>query len=440
VPKTLVKFLVEWAANTVFEGDARVTMLDIVATEISPELLPTGKDGKITQKTEDKVGPYELTYFYLYYIVRWGATPEKVLYLAQHAKFDHDYTEAELLKWLKDFIVRFFANQFKRSCVPDGPKVGSISLSPRGDWRMPSDAEETIWLTWLDARIEAIAKLPQAATADSAVSAPATTNGGGQGTDGAPANGKQGTSDMSKTIPASVASVIYRVLLRVDIQTDFCPGGNLAVTDGDAIVPVANRLSTDGQYDQVIDSQDWHPAGHGSFGSSHGKAPFTMYVLSEMPQMMWTDHCVQGSKGAEFHPNLDRSMVKKTVQKGMNTAVDSYSAFYDNGKNAAAELKAKYPFLGQSTGLAEYIVEQARKAGATEIHIDVIGLALDYCVAFSAKDAAGESFNGKPFVVRVIVDATRSIGDKDAAVKDLEANGVKVVDSSAVLPTSVSAG
>jgi nicotinamidase/pyrazinamidase len=133
-------------------------------------------------------------------------------------------------------------------------------------------------------------------------------------------------------------------------------------------------------------------------------------------------------------------MVKKTVRKGLNTSVDSYSAFYDNGKNAAAELKAKYPFLGQSTGLAEYLVEQARKTGANEIHVDVIGLALDYCVAFSAKDAAGESFDGKPFVVRVIVDASRAIGDKDAAVKDLEDSGVKVVDSSAVLPTSVSAG
>jgi len=238
---------------------------------------------------------------------------------------------------------------------------------------------------------------------------------------------------------STLASVIYRVLLRVDIQIDFCPGGSLAVTDGDAIVPLANRLSTEGKYDEVIDSQDWHPAGHGSFASTQGKAPFTMGVLSEMPQMMWTDHCVQGSKGAEFHPTLDRSMVKKTVRKGMTIGVDSYSAFADNGKKAAAELKAKYPFLGQSTGLAEYIVEQARKAGATEVHIDVIGLALDYCVAFSAKDAAGESFDGKPFVVRVIVDATRCIGDKDAAVKDLEANGVKVVDSSAVLPTSVHA-
>jgi len=445
VPKTLVKFLVEWAALNVFEGDARKTMLDIVATEISPELLPTGKDGKITQKTEDKVGPYELTDFYLYYMVRWGATAEKMLYLAQHAKFDHDYKEAELLKWLKDFLVRFFDNQFKRSCVPDGPKVGSISLSPRGDWRMPSDAEVSIWLTWLEARIEAVAKLSRAATASSAETIPVagdqSTHEGGNGV-AAPTNGRQGSPRMSTSSlsTATLASVIYRVLLRVDIQNDFCPGGNLAVTDGDAIVPLANRLSTEGKYDEVIDSQDWHPAGHGSFGSTQGKAPFTMGVLSEMPQMMWTDHCVQGSKGAEFHPALDRSMVKKTVRKGMNRDVDSYSAFEDNGKKAAAELKAKYPFLGQSTGLAEYLVEQARKAGATEIHVDVIGLALDYCVAFSAKDAAGESFDGKPFVVRVIVDATRWIGDKDAAVKDLEDNGVKVVDSSAVLPTSVSAG
>jgi len=432
VPKTLVKFLVAWAANTVFDGEARTTMLDIVATEISPELLPAGKDGKIAQKTEDKVGPYELTDFYLYYMVRWGMPAEKIFYLAQNASFKQVYSDADLLKWLKDFYVRFFDNQFKRSCVPDGPKVGSISLSPRGDWRMPSDAEVNIWLTWLDRASAQIAAKSSSEGSNGHDKANLPSNNGGAVK--LATGAKQGTSNMSST--NSMATVIYRVLLRVDIQNDFCPTGNLGVADGDAIVPLANRLSREGHYDEVIDSQDWHPAGHGSFGSSHAVAPFTMGVLSEMPQMMWTDHCVQGSKGAEFHPALDRSMVKKTVQKGMNKDVDSYSAFYDNGKGAAAALKAKYPFLGQSTGLAEYIVEQARKAGATEIHVDVIGLALDYCVAFSAKDAAGESFDGKPFVVRVIVDATRGIGDKDAAIADLKASGVAVVDSSAVLPAT----
>ena len=407
VPKTLVKFLVDWAARNVYEGEAKATMLDIVATEISPELLPTGKDGKIAQKTEDKVGPYELTDFYLYYMVRWGATPEKMLYLATQAKFDADYSRAELLKWLGDFLTRFFDNQFKRSCVPDGPKVGSISLSPRGDWRMPSDADVSTWLSWV---ANELALLPK------------------------PIN-NTGTSPMSKSKTA-ISTAIYRVLLRIDVQKDFMPKGGLAVADGDAIVPLVNRLSREGGYNEVIDSQDWHPKGHGSFASSNGVAPFSMGTLSGMVQVMWTDHCEQDTAGAEFHPDLDRSMVKKTVRKGTNKEVDSYSAFYDNGKSAAADLKARYPFLGQSTGLAEYIVAQARAAGCTEVHVDVVGLALDYCVAYSAKDAAGESIDGKPFIVRVIVDATRGIGDKDAAVKDIEAAGIKVVDSSAVLPVA----
>jgi nicotinamidase/pyrazinamidase len=153
---------------------------------------------------------------------------------------------------------------------------------------------------------------------------------------------------------------------------------------------------------------------------------------------LWTDHCEEGTPGADFHPDLDRSMVKKTVQKGRHPGVDSYSAFYDNGKDAAAELKAKYPFLGQSTGLAEYIIAQAIAAGADEVAVDVIGLALDYCVGFSAKDAAAENYKGKPFAVRVIIDGTRAIGDTDAAAADLVAHGVAVIDSSAVLPAAVS--
>ena len=151
IPKTLVKFLVRWAAENQFAGDAQKTLLDIVATEISPELLPTGKDGKSKQKTEGVVGPYELHDFFLYYMLRFGMSPEKILYLAQNAMgWDNSYTDDEMKKWLKVFLVRFFNSQFKRSAVPDGPKVGSISLSPRGDWRMPSDAQETLWLKWAE--------------------------------------------------------------------------------------------------------------------------------------------------------------------------------------------------------------------------------------------------------------------------------------------------
>lgn len=149
IPKTLVKFLVRWVAENEFEGEVRRVLLDVVATEISPELLPIGKDDKILQATEGVIGPYELHDFFLYHFLRYGETPEKILYLTEQAEFDRSYTPQELRQWLEVFIRRFFGNQFKRSCLPDGPKVGSISVSPRGDWRMPSDAQAALWLEWV---------------------------------------------------------------------------------------------------------------------------------------------------------------------------------------------------------------------------------------------------------------------------------------------------
>jgi NAD+ synthase (glutamine-hydrolysing) len=146
IPKTLVKFLVKWAAEHEFEGQARQTLLDIADTEISPELLPTDLDGKTMQTTESTIGPYELVDFFLYHFLRFGAQPEKILFLSQQATFAKKYTLDELRTWLRLFLRRFFANQYKRSCLPDGPKVGSVSLSPRGDWRMPSDAAARVWL------------------------------------------------------------------------------------------------------------------------------------------------------------------------------------------------------------------------------------------------------------------------------------------------------
>jgi NAD+ synthase (glutamine-hydrolysing) len=146
IPKTLVKFLVGWAADNEFEGEARRTLHDIVATEISPELLPAAADGRVSQATEGIIGPYELHDFFLFHFLRYGASPEKILYLAGHAAFDRPYRPEDVRRWLRVFFQRFFANQFKRSCLPDGPKVGSVSLSPRGDWRMPSDAQAALWL------------------------------------------------------------------------------------------------------------------------------------------------------------------------------------------------------------------------------------------------------------------------------------------------------
>ncbi len=150
IPKTLVKFLVKWAAENEFDGAARRTLLAIANTEFSPELLPTDAGGGITQATEASVGPYELVDFFLYHFLRFGAAPEKILFLASHAPFEKDYSPAELRRWLRVFLRRFFANQFKRSCLPDGPKVGSVSVSPRGDWRMPSDAAARVWLDALE--------------------------------------------------------------------------------------------------------------------------------------------------------------------------------------------------------------------------------------------------------------------------------------------------
>ncbi len=145
VPKTLVRHLVTWVATSLADEEQRRTLLDIVNTPISPELIPADDEGNITQKTEDLVGPYELHDFFLYHILRWGFRPAKVYMMAQQA-FLGTYDNATIKKWLTTFCRRFFAQQFKRSCLPDGPKVGSCSLSPRGDWRMPSDASAQAWL------------------------------------------------------------------------------------------------------------------------------------------------------------------------------------------------------------------------------------------------------------------------------------------------------
>ncbi|MST84899.1 NAD(+) synthase [Hallella mizrahii] len=152
IPKTLIKYLVEFVAKTVDDKSAS-TLFDIIATPISPELIPADEHGNIKQKTEDLVGPYELHDFFLYYFLRCGFSPRKIFMLACHV-FDGThpqkgvsiYSEETIRHWLRTFCRRFFAQQFKRSCLPDGPKVGSVSLSPRGDWRMPTDAQSALWL------------------------------------------------------------------------------------------------------------------------------------------------------------------------------------------------------------------------------------------------------------------------------------------------------
>ena len=159
IPKTLIRHLVNYVAESGVDEQSRITLQDIIDTPISPELIPADENGNIKQKTEDLVGPYELHDFFLYYFLRFGFRPSKIFLLAKKAFLettgervkisDNDpdfYDEETIKKWLKTFVRRFFNQQFKRSCLPDGPKVGSVSLSPRGDWRMPSDATSTIWL------------------------------------------------------------------------------------------------------------------------------------------------------------------------------------------------------------------------------------------------------------------------------------------------------
>lgn len=149
IPKTLVRTLVSWVADTHMDETSRRILEDVVDTPVSPELLPAAEDGTIMQKTEDVVGPYLLHDFFLYYVLRFGFSPAKIYFLAKHA-FNGEYNNDEILKWLRTFFWRFFSQQFKRSCLPDGPKVGSVNLSPRGDWRMPSDASSALWMRELE--------------------------------------------------------------------------------------------------------------------------------------------------------------------------------------------------------------------------------------------------------------------------------------------------
>ena len=147
LPKTFIRHLVAYVAENLVDDKSRETLLDIIDTPISPELIPADENGDIKQKTEDLVGPYELHDFFIYHFMSYGYKPGKLYMLARHAFDEAQYPDDVIKHWLKVFLRRFFNQQFKRSCLPDGPKVGSVNLSPRGDWRMPSDAMSTLWLS-----------------------------------------------------------------------------------------------------------------------------------------------------------------------------------------------------------------------------------------------------------------------------------------------------
>ncbi|GAA4496163.1 bifunctional nicotinamidase/pyrazinamidase [Hymenobacter ginsengisoli] len=199
-------------------------------------------------------------------------------------------------------------------------------------------------------------------------------------------------------------------LLLIDFQLDFLPGGSLAVAEGDTILPLLNDLQS--RFDLVVATQDWHPAGHRSFASTHpGQELFSEIEWQGLPQRLWPDHCVQGSPGAQLHPSLSLARVEAIFRKGTDPELDSYSAFFDNGHRRA-------------TGLTGYL----RARGITQVY--VAGLATDYCVYFSAKDARSEGFE-----VAVIEDASRGISAESiaAAKADLLAQGVCFVQASEVL-------
>jgi nicotinamidase/pyrazinamidase len=200
-------------------------------------------------------------------------------------------------------------------------------------------------------------------------------------------------------------------LILVDIQNDFCPGGALAVREGDAIIPLVNRLM--GRFDLVVATQDWHPAGHGSFGSAQGKPVGTMGELGGLPQVMWPDHCVQGTPGAAFHPALDTEPIARVFQKGTDPGIDSYSGFFDNGRQKA-------------TGLGDYLLAE----GVGDVY--VVGLATDYCVKYTALDA--QSLGFRTFLLE---DAARGVelapGDVARAIAELKEAGVGVLSGEALL-------
>jgi nicotinamidase/pyrazinamidase len=202
-------------------------------------------------------------------------------------------------------------------------------------------------------------------------------------------------------------SAPHSALLVIDMQYDFMPGGALAVEAGDTLVPMINRLGA--QFRNVVITQDWHPVDHISFASCHaGRAPFDSITLPYGPQMLWPDHCVQGSHGAQLHADLDIPHAQLILRKGSNAGIDSYSAFVEADRST-------------QTGLAGYLKERGIDS------VFVVGLALDFCVAWSALDARAAGFN-----TWIIADACKAIdlnGSLDKAWKDLQAAGVVRIDS-----------
>lgn len=201
-----------------------------------------------------------------------------------------------------------------------------------------------------------------------------------------------------------------KALLIIDVQNDFCPGGSLAVPEGDKIIPIINRLKQSGTFPIVVLTQDWHPKNHLSFASNHrGKKIGEVVDVDGIPQILWPDHCLQGSEGARFHKDLKIELSDVTLHKGTDPRVDSYSAFYDNAHK-------------RDTGLTKLLKEKE----VDETYL--CGLATDYCVKYSVLDAIGEGFK-----VNVILDACRGVdlkpGDGEKAIAEMKAKGARIIQS-----------
>jgi len=202
-----------------------------------------------------------------------------------------------------------------------------------------------------------------------------------------------------------------KTLLIVDIQNDFCPGGALAVPEGDTIIPTVNRLIE--HFDVIVQTQDWHPKDHSSFASTHqGKEPYETIEVDYGTQVLWPDHCIQGTEGAEFHPDLNTNKSQVIIRKGFRKAIDSYSTFFENDQKT-------------STGLTGYL----KQRGITELY--TVGLATDFCVKWSILDGIDEGFT-----MHIIKDAVKGIdlnGSLDQAWSEMKAKGVKITNSVEIL-------
>ncbi len=379
IPKTLVKFLVSWVADHEFDSETTKTLKDIVNTEISPELLPAGKDGKIAQKTESAVGPYELNDFFLFHLLRFGMSCEKILYLAKQASFSEPYSETQIKDCLKQFIKRFFANQFKRSCLPDGPKVGSVSLSPRGDWRMPSDAQASAWLKFAEADEQ---------KKDNALSKELKNTGKKKRALGLvdPLNGF-GSEKHS------------------DGKGHFA---ELPVPGGEEVGPAIGKLQEKANYDYCFAGLDEHPPDMFNFASQcPGKIPYQDKVPDRDGELatVYPDHCQKGSWSAEYLPGIRKDLVEETFPKGYEKNKDSHS------------------ICGNPN-----LIPRLRELGITDI--DLVGLVFRICVGFSAIDLAKSGFK-----VRVVTDCTRDLDMPDFAfvIDEMNKLGVEFVTSKEIL-------